>query len=221
MEMPLFPLNVVLFPGMVLPLHIFEPRYREMINRCLDEEIPFGVALIQEGQEVGGPARPYTIGTAARILRADRHEDGRLNITVVGTQRFRILALDHSRPYLSAKVTQYPPVNGATRTATELVHKVRPKIVEYVELLSQASRTELNLDRLPDDPTTLAFLVAIALQVPNKVKQDLLEMPGIPEMLDRERYLLSFETLLLKHMVATQGDLAEMSGGPSGYIFAN
>jgi Lon protease-like protein len=221
MDMPLFPLNVVLFPGMALPLHIFEPRYKEMINRCIDEEIPFGVALIQEGQEVGGPARPYLVGTAARIVRVERQPDDCMNITALGTQRFRILELDHSRPYLSAKVTQLPTVNGATRVATTMVHKVRPKIVEYVELLSRASRLDLKLDRLPDDPTTLAFLVAIALQAPNKDKQSLLELPGIPEMLDRERYLLSYEIMLLKHMLATQGDLGAMSGGASGYVFSN
>ena len=221
MEMPLFPLNVVLFPGMMLPLHIFEPRYREMINRCIDEEIPFGVVLIQDGFEVGGTAKPHTIGTAARIVKVDRATDGTMNITAVGMQRFRILELDHTRSYLSAKVVQFPVVNGSTKAAINMVHRVRPKIIEYVSLLSKASHTELKLDRLPEDPTTLAFLVAIALQVDNEDKQKLLAMAGVPEMLDRERYLLSCETLLLKYMVETQGDLAEMSSGTTGYIFAN
>ena len=76
MEMPLFPLNVVLFPGMALPLHIFEPRYREMINRCLDENLAFGVVLIKEGPEVGGDALPRRVGTAARIVKVDRQPDG-------------------------------------------------------------------------------------------------------------------------------------------------
>jgi Lon protease-like protein len=221
MEMPLFPLNVVLFPGMVLPLHIFEPRYREMINRCIEEEIPFGVVMIQEGSETGGGAKPHLIGTAARILRVDRLPDGRMNITTVGTQRFRIVELDHSHSYLSAKVAQYPAVNGGTKAAVEMVHRVRPKVLEYVELLSKASKTELKLDRLPEDPTTLAFLVAIALQVDNADKQKLLSMPGVPEMLDRERYLLSWEIELLRHMLATQDDLGRMSSGSSGYIFTN
>jgi Lon protease-like protein len=221
MDMPLFPLNVVLFPGMVLPLHIFEPRYREMINRCIDEDIPFGVVLIEEGPEVGGTAKPYPIGTAARIVKVDRLDDGAMNITAVGTQRFRIVELDHSHSYLSAKVAQYPIVNGSTRAAVEMVHRVRPKIIEYVALLSQASKTELKLDRLPEDPTSLAFLVAIALQVHNADKQKLLTMPGVPEILDRERYLLSCEILLLRYMIETHDSLAEMSSGPTGYIFAN
>lgn len=221
MEMPLFPLNTVLFPGMVLPLHIFEPRYQEMINRCISEKLPFGVVLIQEGQEVGGNAKPHMVGTAARIVRVVRAEDGTMNITCVGTQRFRILELDNSHSYLSAKVTQYPVVNGSTKAAVDMVHRVRPKIIEYVSLLSKASKTDLKLDRLPEDPTTLAFLVAIALQIDNIDKQELLALPGVPEMLDRERYLLSCETLLLRYMIDTQETLSEMSSGPTGYIFAN
>lgn len=221
MELPLFPLNTVLFPGMVLPLHIFEPRYQEMIQHCLEAELPFGVVLIAHGHEVGGPAIPHKIGTAARILRVDRQPEGRMNITTVGTQRFRILELDHSRSYLQARVAHYPVINGSTRLAHEMAQRVRPKIVDYVELLSKASRTNLKFGRLPEDPTTLAFLVAIALQVNNDVKQQLLELPGVPEILDRERYLLSCELLLLEHMIATQDEVNGMSGGPTGYIFPN
>lgn len=222
MELPLFPLNTVLFPGMVLPLHIFEPRYREMINRCIEEDTVFGVSLIESGSEVGEPAMPHRVGTAARIVRVERQPDGRMNITTVGTNRFRILEVDgESRPYLQGRVTPLPVVNGSTRLATEMAQKVRPKIIEYVELLSKATQTQLKLDRLPEDPTTLAFLVAIALQVNNDEKQKLLELAGVPEILDRERYLLSWETLLLKHMNDTQKAIQEMSGGPTGYIFPN
>ncbi|MCC6165665.1 MAG: LON peptidase substrate-binding domain-containing protein [Caldilineaceae bacterium] len=221
MELPIFPLNVVLFPGMMLPLHIFEPRYREMIDRCVEERIPFGVTLIREGHEVGGPAKPHPIGTAARVTRVEHTPEGHLNIMAAGTQRFRILELVRSHSYLSAKVTAFPVVNGSTHAAQDMVYQVRPKIIEYVELLSKASQTHLKLDRLPEDPTALAFLVAIALQVSNAEKQKLLEMAGIPEMLDRERYLLSCELLLLKHMVDTQREVEAMSMGSSGYIFPN
>ncbi|MEZ4584481.1 MAG: LON peptidase substrate-binding domain-containing protein [Caldilineaceae bacterium] len=129
MEMPLFPLNVVLFPGMFLPLHIFEPRYREMVEHCVETKSPFGVALIRDGQEVGDAATPCDIGTAARIAKVQRMPDGRMNISTVGTQRFRIESVDYSRSYAVAQVRHYPivkhghPVSGrthATRAAQGL-----------------------------------------------------------------------------------------------------
>ena len=222
MEMPLFPLkSVVLFPGMVLPLHIFEPRYREMINLCLKDKSPFGVALIDEGREVGVAARPHFVGTAARIVRHDRMEDGRLNITAVGTQRFRILEIHHKQSYLTATVAQYPVVNGATRLATDRAARLRPQVLEYVHLLAKASNANLNLDRLPEDPLTLTFLVAIAMQVKAEEKQKLLNLAGVPEMLALESKLLSQETQLLQFTVDTQREIMQMNMGPTGYIFPN
>ncbi len=222
MEMPIFPLNnVVLFPGMMLPLHIFEMRYREMIGRCLEEKISFGVTLIEEGQEVGGSARPSLIGTAARIVRSERLEDGQMNITTVGTQRFRILELHHDHSYLTARVTQHPITNGATRQAAELGDRVRPQVLEYVDLLSKASKTKLQLDRLPEDPLTLAFLVAISLQISAKDKQRLLEAPGVPDILALESRLLARESRLMQFMIDTSEAVRAMNGGPTGYVFPN
>src|SRR5206468_11650777 len=87
MILPLFPLHTVLFPGMALPLHIFEARYRLMINECLSASTPFGIVLIDAGHEVGEPAVPHTIATTAHIAGAARLPDGRLNMEVVGQQR--------------------------------------------------------------------------------------------------------------------------------------
>ena len=222
MEMPLFPLkNVVLFPGMALPLHIFEPRYREMIDRCINEKMPFGVLLIEEGHEVGETARPHMIGTAARITRIERYDDGRMDIIGVGTQRFKVVEFHDTRSYLSASVRHYPVINGETSDASQLAQRVRPRIVEYVELLAKASNTPLRLDRLPEDPTLLAFLVAISLQISSSDKQKLLEMPGIPEMLAREAHLLSREMLITNYMIDTQREVTQMNMGPTGYIFPN
>lgn len=220
-EMPLFPLNTVLFPGMVLPLHIFEPRYREMINRCLDDESQFGIVLIEDGSETGAPAKPHTVGTAARIARVQHLADGRMDITVVGTERFRVHETDASKPYLTGTVSRFPMVNSGTRSASTMARKVRPRVLEYVELLSDASNAKLRLDRLPEDPKALALLVAIALQVSNEEKQRLIEIAGVPEMLDRERYLLSLETLLIRHMMSTQTDVEKLGTGSTGYMFPN
>ena len=222
MELPLFPLNnIVLFPGMVLPLHIFEPRYREMINRCMSEQLPFGVLLIKEGSEVGEPAIPHLVGTAARIMRVETQDDGRMNITVIGTQRFRVKELHHRFSYLTGTVETMPLVNGSTKLADDLAHRVRPRLLEYVELLSKASRQKLTLDRLPEDALTLALMVAIALQVNNEEKQALLSLVGIPEMLARELHLLSRESLLLQYMNDTLADVVAMNLGPTGAILPN
>lgn len=222
MELPLFPLkNVVLFPGMMLPLHIFELRYREMINRCIEERLPFGVVLIEEGSEVGGAAKPHLVGVTARITQVQRLDDDRMNITTVGMHRFRILELDHSRDYLTAKVRQYPLVNGGTKLATELAQIVRPRIVEYVDLLGEASNQQLQLEGLPEEPTALALLVAIAMQVSVADKQKLLECAGIPEMLAHEAHLLSRECLFTRFIIDTQHDILPLNSGPTGYIFPN
>ena len=95
-----------------------------------------------------------------------------------------------SSSYLMATVTHFPMVNGATRQATELADRLRPRVIEYVELLSKASKNHLKLDRLPEDPLTLSSLVAIALQVNPEVKQGLLEAPGVPELLALETRLI-------------------------------
>ncbi len=221
MELPLFPLNVVLFPGMILPLHIFEHRYREMIARCIDEKLPFGVVLVEKGQEIGESVTPHTIGTVARIVRVERLDDGRMNITTVGAERFRVKQFHHTHSYLTGTVEHYPVINASTKSAEDLAHKVRPRIMEYVELLAKANDSKLQLDRLPEDPLTLTFLVGIALQVDNEYKQKLLALPGIPEMLAREQYLLSREILLLRHMINTQAEVEAMTSGPTGYVFPN
>ncbi len=221
MKLPLFPLNLVLFPGMVLPLHIFEPRYRAMINYCIEEKRPFGVVLIDENEHGRGDVAPYRVGTAARIERVEKLEDGRMNITAVGMERFRVQELHYDHSYLTGTVAHFPVVNGSTKSAADLSHQIRPRILEYVELLAKASNVELHLDRLPEDPTTLAYLIGIALQVGNEQKQKVLALPGIPEMLAREKYLLSREILLLKYMVDTQAQVEEMNTGPTGCIFPN
>ena len=102
--LPIFPLNTVLFPGAPLPLRIFEPRYREMLKRCLDGDRRFGVALIKSGPEVGGPAEPHDVGTVARIERVRDEEMGAIPIFARGEERFRIVSLDRSQPYLIGEV---------------------------------------------------------------------------------------------------------------------
>ena len=107
--LPLFPLRLVLFPGQVLPLHIFEPRYRLMINHCVDEGQPFGVVLMHEDSPdwrhySGEVTLPHDVGTTAHIRQVERLPNGRLNIITVGLHRFRVRQLHFDMPYLQGEV---------------------------------------------------------------------------------------------------------------------
>lgn len=144
MQIPLFPLHTVLAPGIALPLHVFEERYRVMVRRCLDSSSPFGVVLIREGSEVAPPRGTSQelaiagVGTFAEIREASKHADGRWDVLAVGTARFLVREV-HAEiaPYLVAEVEPYPDEPGDVDDdeAEELVERVTRRFVDYLRLL--------------------------------------------------------------------------------------
>jgi len=201
MKLPLFPLRTVLFPGMPLPLHIFEPRYREMINRCVANGEPFGVTLIRTGTEVGGLAEPHLVGTAAAITRVQRQPDGRMNIDVIGQERFRILALHHDAPYLTGTVVSYPLAESQASAAQQSAQALSPWLRKYLGLLGRAAETQFEAGSLPLEPAALAYLAAIVAQIPLAEKQELLNAATAGELLERERAIYRREVSLLRAML--------------------
>ena len=137
MELPLFPMNTVLCPGIALPLHIFEDRYRALVRHCIDTTSPFGVVMIREGREVGTGAISFTgIGTIAEIRDAGRYEDGRYDLLIVGTRRFEIQrVLAAKQPYLVAEVELLHEQVGDPEAAQRLVMRTTRRFVTYLELL--------------------------------------------------------------------------------------
>ncbi len=183
MRLPLFPLQAVLFPEATLPLHVFEPRYREMIGRCLEHEEPFGICLILEGEEVGGPAVPHRVGTEAAIIASQRYRDGRYDIVVEGRRRFEILQVEEARPYLRADVRFLDERNGPKDAAlAEAVAKLFEGVLETLELSGQAVIDETWKDL---DARTLSYKIAAALPVEEDVKQEVLETPDADSRLRR------------------------------------
>jgi Lon protease-like protein len=199
--LPLFPLHTVLFPGMILPLHIFEPRYRQMIGECIKNGKPFGVVLIQEGVEAGGTAVPYEIGTSAYITQVEQLADGRMNIYSVGYQRFRIHELHDSKPYLIGMVEDYPFSGEKHPAVQEAVAALIPPLRSYIKKLEEATESETDVDEIPEDGLALALLTAILLPLPAEEKQELLESSDLTAMLQTERTLLRREFMLLKQML--------------------
>ncbi len=137
MELPLFPLHTVLCPGVALPLKVFEDRYRAMIRRCLENDEPFGVVLIRDGREVGSGATAIaTVGTIAEIREASKYSDGRYDLLVVGTRRFRIESVAVGRePYLVGQVTELDEPVGDQDRAERLTGDVTQRFVRYLALL--------------------------------------------------------------------------------------
>lgn len=198
-DLPLFPLNTVLFPGMPITLHIFEPRYRLMIQQCIQAGQPFGVVLIKKGVEVSGPlAEPYPIGCTAQITQVERKEDGRMNIVAVGIERFQIHALTYDKPYLVGKVETYPLVSADSGLISQAGQELRPWVERYLNVLAQASNElKFDLARLPDDPLSLANLAASVVQIPLDQKQDLLAFGQAIEFLSGVRAVYRREVALL------------------------
>jgi uncharacterized protein len=204
-ELALFPLNTVLFPGMPLALHIFEERYKLMIDQCIEEERPFGVVLISKGVEALGPvAEPHAIGCTAEIMRVDQLGDGRMNIAAIGRDRFKIVSLAFDEPYLKAQVEPFPLLKPAPEVQASATRMLAPWVARYMEILSQVDGVDLDSEQLPGEPDAFAYLAATLLQVPAGRKQELLAAPGLLEMVESMRQLYRYEIPLARIMVAKQ-----------------
>lgn len=213
-ELPLFPLQTVLFPGMPLALHIFEPRYRQMVDECMRGRQPFGVVLIREGEAVGDAlVEPFPIGCTADIAQMQPLEDGRMQLLVIGRDRFRILQLHHDQPYLTGTVEFFPLREGGPENKTA-VAALRPWVEEYLSLLSEAGELEFDATRLPSEPETLAYLAATVLQVPVLEKQALLAEPVAANLLNDMRSLYRRELPLLRAMLDFR---EEVPAGPGPF----
>jgi Lon protease-like protein len=198
MRVPLFPLHTVLFPGMSLPLHIFEPRYRLMVEACLTNSALFGVVLISAGREVGEPAIPHSIGTLAHIAGVERLPDGRFNIEAIGQQRFRIHEMHTDQPYLTGTVEEFPLEGIEDRAARRAARALLPWLNRYLDLLGDKADTKLDTNQVPRDPASLAYLSAIVAQIPMLEKQRLLGIASATDLLEAERTIYRRETALLR-----------------------
>jgi Lon protease-like protein len=201
-ELPLFPLNVVLFPGMVLPLHVFEPRYRLMITRCIEEEKLFGVVLVQP-ESVLGEERPFHVGTTARIMAAERLDDGRFNLLTEGGKRFRILEEHREQPYLSALVEEFCDTPTEPEATEALYRKASALFQRYIRvMLAVAGKEQLRLE-LPDDAEGLSYLIGYCLDLSDAEKQHLLELTSTPERLLLEIEIFKREEHILRRMLSS------------------
>ncbi len=185
-ELALFPLNLVLFPGMRLPLHIFEERYKAMIGACIEAEEPFGVLLIKEGQESGEPAEPVQVGTTARITQVSRLEEGRLNILTQGDRRFELIEVIQTRPHMMGLVRYLEEESG--EVTEPLLVEIRDGYATFLKQLATVAGGWNSRVDLPGEPYQLCAEVIASLsssiEVPTEVRQQLLETPALQSRLE-------------------------------------
>ncbi|MDJ0752558.1 MAG: LON peptidase substrate-binding domain-containing protein [Ardenticatenaceae bacterium] len=201
-DLPLFPLNTVLFPNMPITLHIFEERYKQMINTCITENEPFGVVLIQNGEEAGGSAKPRKIGCTANIAQVQPLSEGRMNLVGLGEDRFEIISLSYDKPYLVGSVEILPFVPPTGSKIVQIGQRLNGVLSEYLEVLANFGEVQFNVDKLPEDPLELAYLSATILQAPNEDKQTLLEIDNGDQFIRQVYHTTRKEIAILKAMLA-------------------
>jgi len=201
-RLPLFPLGAVLYPGMLLPLHIFEERYRRLVQDLLAGPEPrrFGVIAIRKGRETGveGVHSLYEIGCTATLRRVEEYEDGRFDLVTVGTQRFRLLGLDQTLPYFQGEIEPLADDVVDLTAAAPVVRAVQVAFRAYLDALTESGGATVRIEDLPDEPVLLSFLVAASVVIDLPERQALLTESDTLRRLNAERALLSREASMLR-----------------------
>jgi len=212
-------LNAVLFPGASLNLHIFEPRYKQMVSECLEGGEAFGVLLIRDGDEAGDPnVTTHEVGTTAEISDVKPLEGGRYFISTTGRKRFRVERVIAREPYLVVDVSYVDEETIEDPSAVDgLVDEIRQVFREYLRLLVEFSGMAADIE-LPDDPLDASFLIGDALQVADSMKQRLLELCDTEQRLTVElgflrRLLPQLRSLLERKREAVPEERAAAPGG--------
>jgi uncharacterized protein len=226
LTLPLFPLGSVLYPGLVLPLQIFEERYRLLVADLLAGPEPrqFGVIAIRHGRETGinGVSELYATGCTAIVQRVERHDDGRYDLITVGAERFKLLGIrdpgdeagsagesgnggvtGKQERYLSGDVQLLPDEVGDEAEAAMVLPTVERAFRSYLGLLADRGGAQITIPELPDEPVLMSYLVAAAVVADLPEKQQLLEEPDALRRLVSERRLLTREMQMLRSLTAT------------------
>jgi uncharacterized protein len=203
-RIPLFPLGTVLFPGLVLPLHIFEERYRLLIRTLLELPEPaarrFGVVAIRQGWETGEDAVKalHEVGCTAEVRAVETHADGQFDIVTFGVTRFVVRAVDRSLPYLQGDVEWLEEPRGDD--AALAAERSSRAFLSYREALLATQGQTDDGGGLPTDPTTLSYLVGAAMVLEVADKQQILAAPDTTQRLRMELELLQREDAVLRRL---------------------
>jgi hypothetical protein len=196
MASPLFPLHVVLFPGQSLPLQVFEPRYREMLDHVLRDDRRFGVVAIRRGMEVGGFAETFDVGCIGEVTRMQRAPDGTMQLIVEGRERFRIAHRLPDDPYPIAEVDPIGEELGVG--AHDVLPDARAAVRRYMSAVAQLEGMDVVVPQIPDEPIDASYVLAASLRLEPHERQAMLEAPDARARLESVVAFARRETLLLE-----------------------
>ncbi len=196
-SVPIFPLDMVVFPHMPVALHIFEERYRAMVRDIESKGNRFCIALINEGPELDGEADPHMVGSVVEVVYLEPLSDGRYNLVAVGVERVYIGSIDNRRkPYLMSDVLPWPEADNDP--PAPLAEKASGLFKRYTDSVMQLTSEQVGDFTLPLEPALLSYVLATGLQVDTGERQRLLEIPGTTERLLAEIELMESEIPLLQ-----------------------
>lgn len=188
-ELPIFPLPLVLFPGAPQPLHVFEPRYRDLLRDCLAGDQRFGLSFLKPGP--GAEPRPGDVGCTARITSHRPFPDGRANLLAVGEQRYVLRHLvAQDRAYLVAHVDFFHDADSADAGLAEIAGRVREQFTRVIASFDDAGGMLARVADPPADPQALSFAVSAALDTDLDTKEALLRLTSTGARLERLHTLL-------------------------------
>lgn len=192
----MFPLGTVLVPGMLLPLHVFEPRYRALVQDCLAGDRTFGVVLIERGSEVGGGDVRTSVGTLARLVQAEELPDGRWAVIAVGTHRLRVAAWLVDDPYPRADTALWPDDPDEAGVPPAVVALLQ-RCTALSQELGHPAPSDLELS---DDPITASYQTTLAAPLGPADRQKLLAAPTLADRWTLLHTLLTDHIEVLEHL---------------------
>jgi len=213
-EIPLFPLpKVVLFPNIILPLHIFEERYKQLINMCIDTQDGFGLILLREGAQEETERTIHRTGTLARVIEVERLDGGRMNILCQGESRFRVIRfMANDVPYWKSEVHFFEDDLSDDLRLRPLYDEVSSSYRKAFELGVQLNAVSSSELQLPESPIELSFMISYVLDIQPEEKQKLLEMKSTENRLQTLLTHIDEATRRLQQQIAYKGIVKKVRG---------
>lgn len=209
-ELPIMPMNSVLFPGAPATLYMHEERYRQMLDEAVANDGVFGVALLRAGREVGGPGIPHEVGTIARVCEVTTLPDGSSMVLAEGDARFRIKTVRSAMPVLTADVQLMEERAGIGSEGVPAVQAARDRFEELMTLVLRTMGAEERAPQLPDDPVELSYAIAANLEVSLTKRQELLEAKSAAERLSATLPMLEREIAHYRVLAVSREKLEEL-----------